>query len=136
MHGGDGLDRASKIGVLPPEDDNPMITQHTQFLRRAEGIAPPPITIIRGSFGSATPGSSAIRVGRIVVLDAGWIFDTPAACRPSRGRCAGGDRHFAVPARYIQHVGRLAQPGDPAPKISYQTLAGRDPGAEMRRATG
>ena len=37
MHGGDGLDRASKIGVLPPEDDNPMITQHTQFLRRAEG---------------------------------------------------------------------------------------------------
>ena len=66
----------------------------------------------------------------------GRVFDDPPACLAPRGNRAGGDWHLAVAAGNIEHIGRLAQPGDTAAERAHQALAGRDAGAEMRRTPG
>src|SRR5271167_4697839 len=99
-------------------------------------IAPPPTTTITGSPGSATAGSSALRIGRIGVSDLGGVLDGPTACLASRGNRAGGDRHLAAAAGNIEDIGRLAQPGDAAAERANETLASRDTGSEMRGASG
>src|ERR1700694_1545849 len=43
------------------------------------------------------------------------------------------DRHLAVAAGDVQHVGRLAEPGIAAAQRAHQRLAARDAGAPMRR---
>src|SRR6516162_5748406 len=97
-------------------------------------IAPPPTTIITGSPGSATAGSSVLPIGRISVLDSSTVFDVPASCLTCHRNRAGGDWYLAVAARIVEHIGRLAQPGDAAAKRANELLASRDAGAEMRGA--
>src|SRR4029077_14775145 len=89
---------------------------------------------ITGSPGSAKAGSSALRIGRIGVLDPITVFDVPLACLCSRGSRAGGYRHLAVATRNVEDIGWLAQPGDMAAERANETLASGDTGTEMRGA--
>src|SRR6516162_2212046 len=99
-------------------------------------IAPPPTTIITVSSGSATTGASALRIGRIGVLDPCTVFDVPPTCLASRRHCARGNRHLTVAIGNIEDIGRLAQPGDATAERADETLANRDTGTEMSGTPG
>ena len=83
---------------------------------------------------ASMPGAGGGGGGLVCVAAAVDIFD-------DRNRLAGiavdirrPDRHLAVAAGDIEHVGRLAEAGDAAAQLAHQRLAVGDRRAEMRRA--
>src|SRR5215469_13994128 len=91
----------------------------------AEPLLPAP----GGHFGQG----SRLRIGWIRMPDTHAVLDDPARWAV-RGDPAWRNRHLAVAAGNIQHVGRLAQTGEAPPQRVYEALAGRNTGTKMRGA--
>src|SRR3981189_3264431 len=98
-----------------------------------------------GGSGSPLPPSviGASRLWRIEMNIAAIVDDTIARFRieftfPKQGTClrqiARPDRRLAVAAGNIEHVVRLAQPGDPPSHVTHQLLPVLKGGAQMCRA--
>jgi len=64
------------------------------------------------------------------------ILDNPRPGRAIPKDCARPDRHFAIAARNVQYIDRLAESGNPAAQRTDQALARGNASAEMRRAAG
>src|SRR5215469_9913501 len=75
-------------------------------------------------------------ISRIIVPSACPVLDNPPPGRAVPRDRARADRHLTVTARDIQHIGRLAEPGNAAAKRAHEVLAIGNPGAKMRRAVG
>src|SRR6266702_8168204 len=97
-----------------------------------------------GGSGSALPPSviGASRLWRIAMNIAAIVDDTIARFRieftfSGRGiylrQIARTDRRLAVAAGNVEHVIRLAQPGDPPSQVTHQLLTVLKRGAQMRR---
>ena len=87
---------------------------------------------------SAAPQKSlAARGGRVNVATALVVIHRVyISVITARREIARSDRHLAVSARDVEHVGRLAQARDPLPQGPYQNLPPGNGGAEMSRAWG
>src|SRR6476469_1528538 len=68
------------------------------------------------------------------VLAAGGVLDDPLSWPAAWRGGAGADRHLSVAARNVEHVGRLAQPGDVAGQRRDELPALLDAQPEMAGA--
>src|SRR6266700_2878667 len=76
--------------------------------------------------------SSGRRIGMAASLEILDFENVRFAAR--RPKICWADRRFAVAARYVEHVGRLAEARHAAVERPHERLALRDRGAQMRRA--
>ena len=61
----------------------------------------------------------------------GTVFDDPLARRAYLTGRTRTDRHLPVTARYVEHIGRLTEPGDTAAQRVNEALPDLDPGAKV-----
>src|SRR5579859_1697906 len=80
--------------------------------------------------GAGSPKRLALSVRRVIMRAALPIHDDTVF------EVSRADRHFAVTARYVEDVGRLADAGDTAAQLAHQGAAFLDRHAEMVGAGG